>query len=84
MLRRLYHDSHVDKRPIMIKKANAKGDIVLDQALAGYIFDVQEQGDGSIRLTCLGRYRGKKLMRSPMPVSLFRKLAKQASQPQPA
>jgi hypothetical protein len=59
----------------MIKKVNAAGNIVLPKALAGCVFDLQEQEDGSIRLIWIGSQRNQTAKREPMPRRIFRKLS---------
>lgn len=61
----------------MIKKVNAAGNSVLPKALAGCVFDVREQADGSIQLHWVGKSRGKSLQIEPMPMpkNVIRKLS---------
>ncbi len=61
----------------MIRKVNAKGKLLLHSALAGCIFSVKKQADGSVALMWKGRRMGGRMVRDAATRSLLRKLGQQ-------
>ncbi len=56
----------------MIRKVKANGNVVLHPALAGCVFNVQEQVDGSLILKWKGRRKGGRLVRDAATKALLR------------
>ena len=58
----------------MLAKVNINGKVMLHPVLAGCLFDVQAQPDGSLRLKWKGRRVGGRIVRDATTKAIFRKL----------